>query len=68
MILKVNENCLLMTSLCLNDIDTSANDFNRDLEKISEWGFFQCKRSHQTGARNNIKQEKYCFYSTSCLI
>ena len=36
MILKVNENCLLMTSLCLDDIDTSANDFNRDLEKISE--------------------------------
>ena len=23
----------------VHNIDTSANDFNHDLEKISEWGF-----------------------------
>ena len=41
MILTVNVNCLLMRHLffVVHDINTSANDRNHDLEKISEWNF-----------------------------
>ena len=37
MIVRVNENCLLVVNLSVvHDIDTSTNDLNHDLEKISE--------------------------------
>ena len=43
MVLKVNVNYLLMTDTSLfsvvNDINTSASDFNEDLEKIGNWAF-----------------------------
>ena len=40
--LKVNVNYLLMTLLCffmVHDINTSASDLKKDLEKIGNWAF-----------------------------
>ena len=58
----LNANCFVDdTSLfsAVNDIDTSENDLNHDLEKM---GFSVenevWPRSHQTGSSNNIQQEK----------
>ena len=46
----------------IHNIDTSANDLNHDLEKISEWAFqWEIKvlpRSQQTDSRNNIQQQQ----------
>ena len=62
-----------MTHLCfqkVHEIDTSANDLNHDLEEISAWDFqwkMKFKQDPQTGAENNIQQEKNCFYSPICL-
>ena len=41
MVSKVNLNYLLMTLLfsVVNDINTSASDFNEDLEKKGNWAF-----------------------------
>ena len=54
----------------VHGIDTSANDLNHDLEKISGWTFqwkMKFNPDSQTCSRNNIQQENICFYPPSCL-
>ena len=54
----------------VHGIDTSANDLNHDLEKISEWTF-QWKMNFNPDPNKQVQEiifsRKNCFYSPTCL-